>query len=177
LVAALAVAALAISPGGIERVTAADNGGDGRADLWLVATRMVDDHPLAGVGLGNFAARAGEWVSAPGELDNVELVAERPHEAHNTYLQLLAETGLPGLLAFLLVIGLALRAARRAERRFTALGDEHLAVQARAVLLAGIGMVAGLVFITNGDDLRLWLLLGLGPALLRLAARAPRHDG
>jgi O-antigen ligase len=174
-IAALAVAALAISPGGLDRITSPDPEGDGRADLWQVATRMVSEHPLAGVGLGNFPVRAGESVRAPGSLEFVELVAERPHEAHNTYLQLLAEAGPLGLLAFLLVVGIALRAARRAERRLAAQGDEHLAVYARAVVLAGIAMLGGLVFITNGDDLRLWLLLGLGPALLRLAAGAPRR--
>ena len=174
-IAALAVAALAISPGGLERVTSPDTEGDGRADLWQVATRMVRESPLVGVGLGNFPVRAGESVRAPGSLEFVELVAERPHEAHNTYLQLLAEAGPFGLLAFLLVVGLALRAARRAERRLAARGDERLATHARAVVLAGIAMLAGLLFITNGDDLRLWLLLGLGPALLRLATHGPRR--
>ena len=170
-IAALAVAALAISPGGLDRVTSPDTQGDGRADLWQVATRLAAERPLTGVGLGNFPVRAGESVRAPGSLEFVELIAERPHEAHNTYLQLLAEAGLPALLAFLLVVGLSLRAARRAERRLAAQGDERLATWARAVVLAGVAMLAGLVFITDGDDLRLWLLLGLGPALLRLAAR------
>jgi len=170
-IAALAVAALAISPGGLDRVTSPDTQGDGRADLWQVATRLAAERPLTGVGLGNFPVRAGESVRAPGSLEFVELIAERPHEAHNTYLQLLAEAGLPALFAFLLVVGLSLRAARRAERRLAAQGDERLATWARTVVLAGVAMLGGLVFITDGDDLRLWLLLGLGPALLRLAAR------
>jgi putative inorganic carbon (hco3(-)) transporter len=114
--------------------------------------------------------RAGEYVRAPGSLRFVDLIAERPHEAHNTYLQLAAEAGLPGVLAFVLVAGLALRSAWRAARRFTAHGEHDLAAIARALLLATVGMLAALMFITDGDDLRLWLLFGLAPALLGMAA-------
>jgi O-antigen ligase len=169
-VAGLVVAALALSPGGLHRVTARDAQGDGRAELWRVATRMVGEHPLLGVGLANYPVRAGEYVRAPGSLRFVDLIAERPHEAHNTYLQLAAEAGLPGVLAFVLVAGLALRSAWRAERRFTAHGEHDLAAIARALLLATVGMLAALMFITDGDDLRLWLLFGLAPALLGMAA-------
>jgi O-antigen ligase len=176
-VAGLLVAALALSPGGLRRVTTPDQQGAGRAELWQVASRMVDERPLLGVGLANYRVREGEFVRAPGSLRFVDLIAERPHEVHNTYLQLAAEVGLPGALAFLLVGGLALRSAWRAERRFAALGDHDLAAIARAVLLAIVGMLAALVFLTDGNDLRLWLLFGLAPALLGMAARpAARAD-
>ncbi len=172
--AGLVVAALALSPGGLQRVTASDPQGDGRADLWTVATRMVDQRPLLGVGLANYRVRSGEFVREPGSLQFVDLIAGRPHEVHNTYLQFAAETGLPGALAFLLVASLALRSAWLAQRRFAALGDHELAAIARAVLCATVAMLTALVFITDGQDLRLWVLFGLGPALLGMASRRAR---
>jgi hypothetical protein len=70
-----------------------------------------------------------------------------------------------------LVAGRAVRSAGHAARRFDALGERGLAATARGVLLATVGMLVALVFVTDGDDLRLWLLFGLGPALLGIAVR------
>jgi hypothetical protein len=44
-------------------------------------------------------------------------------------------------------------------------------VLARAVLVAGVGMLVSGVFISAGVDRRLWALLALGPALLAAARR------
>ena len=170
-IAALVVAALVLSPGGVKRVTTGDAQGTGRVELWRVATRMVAERPLLGVGLANYRVRSGEFVRAPGALRSVDLIASKPHEVHNTYLQLAAETGLPVVLAFVLVAGMAVRSAWHADRRFDALGERGLAATARGVLLATVGMLVALVFVTDGDDLRLWLLFGLGPALLGIAVR------
>ena len=176
--AALLVAALAVSPGGLTRIATPDVEGNGRADLWRVGERMVAQHPYVGVGLANFPVRSADLALDPGRLTFAELIAERPLDAHNTYLQLLAEAGPPGLMAYLIVVGLALGCAWRAQRRLTALGERELASAAQSVFLAVIGMLVALLFLTNGDDMRLWILLGLGPALLAMAGRrAERAPG
>ena len=172
-VAALVVLALALTPGGLERVTTPDPEGDGRADLWRIASRMVSDQPLLGVGVGNFPVRSGEFVRAPGSLEFVDLIAEQHKDVHNAYLQALAETGILGLLLFLAVAGLALGCTRAAERRLAARGDPALAGVARGLILAVVGMLAALVFISYGQDSRLWLLFAIGPALLAISARSP----
>jgi O-antigen ligase len=175
-VAALLAAALAVAPGGAARIVTPDAEGNGRADLWRVALRMVREAPASGVGLGNFPIRSGDLVQQPGALNFVELIAERPHVAHNTYLQLLAEVGPLGLLAYLAFVGLALSTARRAERRLAALGEHGPATLARAVLLGAVGLLVALAFLTDGDDKRLWILLGLGPALLGIGAGRTESD-
>jgi O-antigen ligase len=175
-VAALVAGALAVSPGGLSRVTTPDAEGNGRADLWRVGARMVREHPISGVGLGNFRVRAADFVREPGEVRFAELIAERPHEAHNTYLQLLAEVGVPGLLAFLTVVALALDRMWRAQRRLAALGDGDLAALGQSAFLGAVGMLVSLAFVTDGDDLRLWMLLGLGPALLGIATAPTGRD-
>jgi len=60
---------------------------------WQAALDMARDHPYFGVGLGNYSVRYAQY-----RLINWQLPLGH---AHNTYLNLLAETGLVGMLAFL----------------------------------------------------------------------------
>lgn len=169
----LAGAAFATSPDAWQRMTSFDAKGSGRSDLWHVAWRMSGDHPIAGVGLNNFRLHSPEYVRLPGALDFVDLIAERPRVVHNTYLQLLAETGAIGLALFLLVVGACLRAGWAAGRRFERACEPALAALARASVLAAVGVLAAAFFLSGAADKRLWLLLGLGPALLSIAERCP----
>lgn len=94
---------------------------DARSDAWAsrrfmagVALDLALDHPLLGVGPGNFQTeylrRQGERLSAMGD-------ASVPYrftaDAHNDWLQTAAETGFLGLALWAAVFGLALRAAWR----------------------------------------------------------------
>lgn len=172
LLASVAAAWFSVYPSALERLTTFDDGGTGRTELWEVARRMSADHPVLGVGLNNFIVEAGDYVRQPGSLEFVNLIAERPHVAHNTYLQLLAETGVIGLAVFLAIFAASLRAAWLAAAGFARRGDHQMAALSRAALVAVLAGGVSSFFISNGSDWRLWVLLGLGPALLG-AVRAP----
>lgn len=163
----------AANPGSWARVTSYSDRGAGRADLWQVAWRMAHDHPIVGVGLGNFTDRAPEYVNQPGGMTFVDLIVERPRVVHNAYLELLAETGVLGLLLYLFVVAACLRAAWRAAGRFDAQGDRTLASAARAVMISTLAMLVAGVFLSYGWDPRMWVLFALGPALLALSGRHP----
>lgn len=60
---------------------------------WQAAVEMARDHPFFGVGLGNYSVRYAQY-----RLINWQLPLGH---AHNTYLNLLAETGMVGLFAYL----------------------------------------------------------------------------
>ena len=84
--------------------------GHGRADYWRVAAGMVDRAPLLGAGAGSFERY---WTQ------------ERPavhgaRDAHNLYLETLAELGPVGLVLLLVALGAPLAGLGRARR--TALG-------------------------------------------------------
>jgi O-antigen ligase len=162
---------LSTQPGALSRITNFGGGSSGRGDLWRVALDVFHDHTLAGVGAGNFESVEAHFVLRPGAISRIQYLTDVPHLVHNTYLQLLAETGLIGLIGYLVVVAGCLRAAWLAVRRFEALGRPELADLARAVLMGTIAMLVALFFISDGDDVRLWVLLALGPALLTLAAR------
>jgi O-antigen ligase len=166
----------ALNPGAITRMTNFGGGASGRDDLWTVAGDIFNSHPWIGIGLNNFQDVAPHRALSSGPLTRVDLVAEQPHLVHNVYLQLLTETGVIGLLIFLVVIAGALRASWLAAQRFDASGHVGYGDLARAILMAAIGMLAAQFFISDGDDWRLWILLGLGPVLLSLARRAPPSD-
>ena len=63
--------------------------------LWRKTIEMVREHPLRGVGAGNFVVEFPRFEHQ---------AAAKPH-AHNDALQVLAELGLPGLLAYLALLG------------------------------------------------------------------------
>src|SRR6185503_15816807 len=77
-----------------------------RLILWEAGIRMARDHPLFGVGIGGYWEFSHDY--APAFLDSFW----RSHEnAHNYFIQLLAELGIPGLMVFVGVIGASLRSA------------------------------------------------------------------
>src|SRR3954452_5367857 len=164
VIAGLAGASLASTPGAWQRVTHFDDG-NGRTDIWRVALRVGAAHPVIGAGLNNFEVVSGDYVRRPGALKTLDLIVDRPHVAHNLYLETYADTGLVGLALLLGFIGGSLGAAWAAGRRFERQGDPGLEALARAVLVGGIGFLAAALFISAGVGKRLWLLMALGPAL------------
>lgn len=157
------------NPEAWQRVSSFDDGGNGRSDLWLVARRMSQDHPLAGVGIADFPLRSAAYVREPGSLEYVRLIAERPHVVHNTYLQVLVETGIIGLGLFLAAVLACMAATWRAARLLDNAHEPGVAALARGVVLAQLAMLGAGFFISYATDLRLWVLLALGPALLTIA--------
>jgi O-antigen ligase len=164
-------------PDAWNRISHFNNEGNGREEFWRIAWQIGMDHPVAGVGLNNYLGVSPHYVRRPGSLKFVEVIADKPHVAHNTYLQLFAETGVIGLALFLTVLFASFRCAWLAGRRFEARGSPELAALARAVLVATVGMACTSVFISNGADKRLWILIALGPALSVAAARMSQADG
>jgi putative inorganic carbon (HCO3(-)) transporter len=152
-----------------ERVTMTTS--NGRLDIWHVGWRMVQAHPLQGVGAGNFQDAAVHYVQAPGSITSARLIVDAPHVAHNVYLELLADLGIPGLLAFVGVAMFSLLAGLRAARAFERRGDAGLELAARCVVLALIGFLAADFFLSGEFSKQLWLTFALCSALLGLAQR------
>ncbi|MDE2313107.1 MAG: O-antigen ligase family protein, partial [Elusimicrobia bacterium] len=73
--------------------------------LWKTAWRMFLDHPLFGVGLSHFSTLFPQYHSVPFE-GEVHF-----GNAHNLYLHQMAERGLAGLAALILLLGTMVRRA------------------------------------------------------------------
>lgn len=158
-----------------DRITQASPGevqyDEGRVTLWAIGWRMVEDEPLRGIGVGNFAGSAIDYIEEPGLLTRTDQIIDTPKVAHNIYLQVLAELGIVGLLLFLAILGFCLVSAYKAAIRFRNRGDAEMEIMARAVLIAMIAILVSDFFASEQFSKLLWLLLGLGPALAAVARR------
>ena len=133
-----------------------------RMRIWAVGVRMIEDHPIMGVGPGNFISASQRY--ARGE------ILGRGLAAHNVYVCVAAETGLVGLGAFLAVVGLGLMNVRRAFRRARDHGDGGLALGAIGIemmiwIMLGQGITGDVVLLKC-----FWLLFGLSLALNSLTS-------
>ena len=174
LVVAVAVMFYVANPAAWHRVQAANGNGSGRVYIWNVAWRIVHDHTLFGVGIGQFPQVSPHYVLKPGALEYVHLIVDQHAPVHNVYLQLWVEAGIIGLLLFLGLVVTSLALGWRAARRFDARGDVEMSALSRASIIALIGILTASFFLSNLNADQLWVLLALGPVLYGLAQRQPR---
>lgn len=142
----------------------------GRSDLWRVAENQFSDHPIVGVGLGNFAPLAPKYISA--DVRRTNDILAHPKTTHNAYLQSLAELGLVGTilwLSFLLSCIVVLIRGIRTARKW---GDVDADRLGRGYLSAIIGILVTIVFLSGQYQQLLWVLLGC--TLVFAACVAPR---
>jgi O-antigen ligase len=145
--------------------------GSGRIDIWTVGTRMISANPVTGVGAGNFSTASIHYLLRPGSLPNDQYIVDDPKVAHNMYLEVLAELGPPGEILFLIMITFCLGCSIAALSRFRSLEERRMQALTTAIAVSLIGLLAQYVFGSQQYSRELWLLLGLGPALLAMAKR------
>ena len=154
LIAVAAMAITSLAPQEIQRSLTqkeyvADANVSSRMDSWAMAAEMTADYPLLGRGPGGYRSTAHRYIP--------ENTADTTHLAvpHNMYLDISSELGIPGLVAFLAMIGLALHATLRPSR------EDSLAA---AVFVALIGTGIAAVFLSEQYYLPIWLLIALAVA-------------
>jgi O-antigen ligase len=145
------------------------NGGSGRANIWLVGWRMFEANPVRGVGAGNFPVASVHYLLSPGTITASRFIVDQPQVAHNTYLNVLTEEGIVGAALFVGLLAFSLRCYQLAWRGFRRLGDRDLEILAYALFIGLVGFLAASFFLSEEFSKQLWILLALGPALLRLA--------
>jgi O-antigen ligase len=153
----------------LQRITQADTTGTGRTDIWKVGWRMVEANPLTGVGVGNYNNSTVHYLFEPGTITRSDFIVDDPKAAHNIYLQVLAELGIPGLAFMLLIVGTVLVYLLKAARGFARAGDHGMDLLSRALLVALCGLLAALFFSTAIYSKQLWLLLATGVAIHALS--------
>jgi O-antigen ligase len=152
--------------------TGTDSGAElaGRVDFWRVAGVIWSEHPVLGIGLGGFPAAYAE-ARVPAKEFLPSTLFEPPPHAHSLMLQLLAEQGLLGLVAFGAVFVAALLRTVGLRRS----PDGWIRAMGTAALAALVAF-----FVHNLFDVTLlertgtyfWGLLGLVSALSILAGAA-----
>jgi putative inorganic carbon (HCO3(-)) transporter len=145
----------------------ATSGLDSRVEIWSRSIYAIQDFPFTGLGLGTFERVVA--ILYPLFLHPEGTV---PH-AHNLFLQVAVDLGLPGLVAYLALLGLTFASAFSAYRAFRQ-KEENALASLCAGCIAGLGgmCVHGLVDVANwGLKLAFipWVVMGLVVALHGLA--------
>ena len=142
----------------------------GRMQIWRRGIGYMLEHPMLGVGPGNFQAAEGMLSPIAGRQQFG--VGVRWNAPHNTFIQAGAELGVPGLVLFVAIIASAFVALRRSgspER--VGAGSADRQTQLAQVLTASlIGFVAGAFFLSLAYSEMLYTLLALAIGLKKVSA-------
>jgi O-antigen ligase len=130
-----------------------DNGSaEARRELLQTSLQLMAQHPLFGVGPGNFPVVTGSWKVA-----------------HNTYTQMGAEGGIPSLILFLLVIGTAFRSVLLARRSSLYKHDRDFRILVGALFSAFGAYFVGAFFSDTAYNLFPYFLIGYASVVRRIA--------
>jgi putative inorganic carbon (HCO3(-)) transporter len=125
-----------------------------RQEVWRWALVGIEDFPFTGTGLGTFRRVAPRLypIAVPATYDIAH--------AHNIFLQVALDLGLPGLAAYLALLALALRLGWQAARRDPALRPWAWGLCAGLLALHAYGLADALAP-GSKPALLFWLALGL----------------
>ena len=135
----------------------------GRLSENIAAFQMWQDHPVLGIGAGQFPANYRTYAAKIG------LDARTERNAHNSYLQAAAETGTLGLLAFLGMIATGLWCGLKARSRLLAMGLVQAAGITEALIAGLVGFLCAAALLHQAFPEYLWSWLGLMAGTLLLS--------
>jgi O-antigen ligase len=128
-----------------------------RQQLFWRSIHITREHPLFGVGPGNFKELSGVW-----------------HETHNTFTQMSSEGGLPALILYVLILWHGFTNVRTTKRLASRRTESSLLA---GVLYASlIGYIVGSVFASVGFQFFPYLLVAYTTALYSIAKNTASHS-
>lgn len=145
-----------------------------RQEIWTRAWYMIQDFAFTGIGMGSFAFVSELlyplFLSPPGI----------PH-AHNLFLQVAVDLGVPGLIAYLATLTMVVVMAWQARVRLAS-ADASLAGLAAGIIAAQVVLVAHGMFdaVTWGmvrPAVLIWAIWGTAAALWRLLPGSKASNG
>ncbi|MBK9926023.1 MAG: O-antigen ligase family protein [Anaerolineales bacterium] len=126
-----------------------------RYNLWRAGWRMWLDHPVHGVGIGQFVERLASYGSDLLEPRRLRL------GAHNMYVQVLAETGLVGFFLFLAMLISTIREIWTLRN----LSDPSIITLAQTWFIVFVIMLLGGLTKHDHYDKLIWIMVGIGIGL------------
>jgi len=136
-----------------------------RTIVWKAAWRMVELHPWAGVGLGNFKANVVAYEDQGEIAENI---------AHNAYLEIAAELGLPALLIFLSLL-ISVFITLEKVYRLTGSGSSLLKMSCLGIQAGLVGFAVSNCFVSGQYQKLFWLMLFLSMSMPALTEHARKR--
>lgn len=135
----------------------------GRATEMLAGARIAIDHPLFGVG----PEMSGDYTREYGQIGGLRAL-EGPRETHCLFLEIAAETGVPGLGLFIGMLSASIFSLLRI-RNQTQRHSAELEQTASGFLLALTGYLTMGIFLHMSYIRYFWLMLGMADACYHIA--------
>jgi O-antigen ligase len=123
-----------------------------RKELLIKSIVITIEHPLFGIGPGDFPVMSGAWL-----------------ETHNVYTQFSAEAGIPALILFLMIYWYALKQLHEVKRRAT--NQPELAMLAGASRAGLIAFAMAAFFYPDAYQFFLYFVLSYATALHEIATK------
>jgi putative inorganic carbon (HCO3(-)) transporter len=136
-------------------------------EAWKAGFNMIKAHPIAGIGLGNFKPLMPAYMSLPpGTSPDVDSLA------HNMFIEVAAELGLPALLIFLAIFWFTYRTLGKVRRSPS---SHSLIRETASALQAGlVGFAVAGSFVSAEYQKTSWMGFALMFCLMPLA-RSMKH--
>lgn len=132
------------------------NGEQARLIAWKAGMRMIQAHPITGIGLGQFKPKMDIYADPGTRIDSI---------AHNTYLEIAAETGIPNFLVFMALLFFTYRSLSRTRRRASNTGPPFVQLAATGVQASLVGFIVGAFFLSAEHMKLFWLMMFLSMTL------------
>jgi O-antigen ligase len=164
-------------PGRNQSIVHTDTSFQERTMLMRTAWEMFVDHPILGVGAGNYSEQYyKEYAQRVGSIISSYEDFGQPRFPHSLYLEIAAGTGLVGLIIFGAIIVVTLLSARSAVRLFKKIGDPRSANIVTSLALGFVGYLTSSLFL-HGDYMRyFWLLVALIAAAKHIANQSGQQQ-
>jgi len=170
-----------------------------RIELWKVAVREFLDHPIMGVGPGNFRWNI-EWYQSEEQMELFNRSLAGSYVTHSMFFELLAEMGILGVMVFLKILhnahkdmGIIRRVTARSfayeggvggpnseESTTNAIFEDLIRARyySHAIVGATIGCLTGGIFLSLLYFPHFWTLAAIAVALKEVTMErvSPRHE-
>ncbi|WP_095110745.1 O-antigen ligase [Pseudomonas sp. Irchel 3E20] len=156
--------------------TQADESLGRRASYVLVGGQLILEHPLLGAGPGTFPQHYANSGYAKLFIASHRKPGDLLREAHNTYLGLLAETGIPAALLFIAMIALGLWNFLRARALCLRRGAHEQADLLTHLGISLLVLALFLLFLSVPNLKYLWIMLALSAVLRQQVEQATRQE-
>jgi O-antigen ligase len=135
----------------------------GRVQLWSRGLRLLIEDPLTGVG-------ANEFPEAIGKMRAREGLLEQWQAPHNSYIEILVETGIVGGVAFPLLIITCIGTFNDLRRRKRPSADRELQVLPGVLLIGFVGQLVGASFLSQAYSIFFTLSFAASASLRGISA-------
>lgn len=169
---------VAIIPGGFKaRLDAMGSDPDSvrRLTMWKVGIEIMNDHPMLGIGYGNWLSYYGDHYWSGGTIQVPDVDNElfgSPQVPHNPFVQAGSELGYTGLAVYLMLIAVTFATNQGTRSRAATLPDgKFIASSALGLDGALVGYLVSGFFVTVLYYPYFWVNLAMTVALHRVARR------